>query len=236
MKKKLITAICIFALWSPSVANAEDIQPPEPVSGAGVPETTVIEGVAISPSDPAYDEYIWQINNGAPGAKFWSMVAKCETRRDWKDHGTWSGGLGIYNQSRFSRPNSGTWERWGGEQFGLRPQDATPLQQIVIANRIAMFGWRVTYRDWNGYHERVVKKTQYKKPAGFNGWGCIKQHRNGKKKGQWHINLNPRRFEVKRDKYWENPIPYKTHELVLPKMNIPGWAWNKYKNEPERLR
>ena len=208
-------------------ARAQDTPPPGDV---------VIEGITVDTSSEAWAEYLWQIDHGAPGVRYWSRVAKCETGRDWLDHGTWSGGLGIYNQRRFAQPNSGTWERWGGEQFGLRPQDATPLEQIVVANRIAMFVWRVTYRDWNGNVERVIQKNQWKRPAGFNGWGCIKQHRNGRKKGTWYINLNPTRFERARTAYWRDPVPYRVHEVVLAKMNIPGWAWNKYAHEPWRLR
>lgn len=234
MKKVIIASICAYSVFAPSVVLAEQItQPPgQPVENQSV----VVGTVEIKTTDPAYNEYMWQIEHGAPGAKYWSRVAKCETNSDWDDHGTWAGGLGIYNQARFTYPNSGTWERWGGEQFALHPSKATALQQIVVANRIAMFGWRSTYRDWDGITERVIQKVQYKKPAGFNGWGCIKQHRNGKKKGQWNIDLNPTRFENRRKEYWKNPIPYKTHELVLHKMNIPGWAKNKFKSEPWRLR
>lgn len=229
----LVSSLCMTGtiLLFPSQAEADE------VTSSTSPDSVVIDGIKIAVNDPAWDEYNWQLANGAPGVVYWNRVAKCETRRDWKDHGTWAGGLGIFTAKRFSQPGSGTWERWGGEQFGLRPQDATPLQQMVVANRIAMFGWKVTYRDWNGYYERVVQKVQYKKPAGFNGWGCIKTHRNGKKKGQWHINLNPRRFENARKRYWSTgQPPYMTHQLVLHKMNIPKWAYNKYPNDPNRFK
>lgn len=223
MKRFLVIAVLATGLYtSPVNANSD---------------TTTIDGIVISNSDSAWDEYNWQIANGAPGIVYWNRVAKCETGRDWKDTGTWAGGLGIFTAKRFAQEGSGTWERWGGEQFALRPQGATPLQQIVVANRIAMFGWKVTYRDWNGIHERVVQKTQYKKPSGFNGWGCIKHHRNGKKPGQWYINLNPTRFEKNRSKYWKNNRPpYKLHKVVLHRIDIPTWARNKYPNDPKRFK
>lgn len=231
MKRVAATLIALSVLY-PTAARADSTGPTE-----GEPSPVVIGKETIAADDPAWPEFLWQINHGAPGIPYWSRVAKCETNSDWDDHGTWAGGLGIFTAKRFSQPGSGTWERWGGEQFAQRPQGATPLQQIVVANRIAMFGWKVTYRDWNGIHERVVQKTQYKKPAGFNGWGCIKQHRNGKKRGQWHINLNPARFERNRARYWAtNQPPYTTHQLVLHKMNIPGWAYNKYPNQPNRFK
>lgn len=238
MKRFTAIILSLSILYTAAPVSAEETDTTQETNTVlSASEGVEVSGVAISPDDPAWPEYRWQIANGGPGIKYWERVAKCETRSDWKDHGTWAGGLGIYTRKRFAQEGSGTWERWGGEEFGLRPQDATPLQQIVVANRIAMFGYRVTYRDWNGIHERVVQKTQYKKFAGFNGWGCIKQHRNGRQKGKWHINLNPSRFERNRNRYWRtDQPPYMTHEVVLHKMNIPKWAFNKYKGEPQRLR
>jgi len=207
-----------------------------PVSAQAESDTVTIDGIVISKSDPAWPEYRWQVKRGAPRVKYWNRVAKCETGRDWQDTGTWAGGLGIFTAKRFAQQGSGTWERWGGEQFALRPNGATPLQQIVVANRIAMFGYRVTYRQWNGIHSRVVQKVQYKKYSGFNGWGCIKMHRNGKVEGRWYIDLNPTKYERARSQYWKNPVPYKTHEVVLDDLNIPKYAYVKYKNQPNRLR
>lgn len=209
-------------------ARAQDAPPPGDV---------VIEGITVDTSSDAWAEYLWQIDHGAPGVRYWSRVAKCETGRDWQDHGTWAGGLGIFTAKRFGQEGSGTWERYGGEQFGLRPQDATPIEQIVVGNRIAMFGYAATYRDWNGNVERVIQKHQWKRPSGFNGWGCIRIQRQGRKHGQWYINLNPTRFEKARTAYWRrDPAPYMIHEVTLARKNIPRWAWNKYRLQPGRLR
>lgn len=95
-----------------------------------------------------------------PPLEYWLQVAVCESSLDgttarWNDGGTWSGGLGIY---------IGTWVRWGGREFAKKPQYATPVQQIVVANRIAVHGY------YYGYYA--------KKPVGFNGWGCIKNRKS----------------------------------------------------------
>lgn len=220
--KRIIQTLVLVSIFYPTAVHADTSGQSE-----GNPPAT-ISGNPVDPADPAWPEFLWQIDHGAPGIPYWERVAKCETRSDWKDHGTWAGGLGIYTAKRFAQEGSGTWERYGGEQFGLRPQDATALQQIVVANRIAMFGYSATYRDWNGYHERVVQKTQWKRPSGFNGWGCIKAHRHGRLKHQWNINLNPTRFEKARTRYWRtHQPPYMVHQVTLPRMNIPGWAWAK---------
>ena len=56
--------------------------------------------------------------NGKPRALdlYWHRMAQCETGGDWKDKGTWSGGLGIYKQ---------TWSGYGGKEFAPKPELAT---------------------------------------------------------------------------------------------------------------
>lgn len=83
---------------------------------------------------------------------FWYEMADCETGRNWQDGGEYSGGLGIY---------IGTWKAFGGLEFAPRPAEATPEQQIIVANRVATHGW--TKPDG-----KVVKA------VGFSGWGCLR--------------------------------------------------------------
>lgn len=113
--------------------------------------------------DPAYAEFLWQRKHGAPTLDWWDKVARCETAENWADKGSFSGGLGIYTAKSYPKRGMGTWERWGGEDFAPRPAGATRIQQVVVANRIAMFGWRY------GPH-----LTDYKWAVGFGGWGCLR--------------------------------------------------------------
>lgn len=226
MNTKLITAAVITAAIlniNTNNATASSSEEENPVK----PSSILIDGVKIDPNDPAWPEYEWQRKHGGATIKYWNDVALCETRRDWKDHGHYSGGLGIFTAKYFNKRGMGTWERWGGEQFAQRPKGATPLQQIVVANRIAMFGWKATYRQWNGKHQRVVQAQYYKKPVGFNGWGCIKMHRTNKSGGKgW---LNPSRWEANRVEYWRNDVPpYMTHEIKLRSLGVPRYAYERF--------
>lgn len=83
--------------------------------------------------------------------KFVERLAWCETHGDWKNGGNWAGGLGIARS---------TWIAWGGRQFGATPDRATKHHQIVVANRIALWGF--TRADGRFLH-----------PVGLNGWGAL---------------------------------------------------------------
>ncbi len=84
--------------------------------------------------------------------QFWVDIADCETGSDWTNAGRYSGGLGIFISS---------WEGWGGRDFAPTPAEASPDQQITVANRISTQGW--TRPDG-----------KYVRPVGFGGWGCSK--------------------------------------------------------------
>ncbi|MBV9542578.1 MAG: acyltransferase family protein, partial [Alphaproteobacteria bacterium] len=84
---------------------------------------------------------------------FWQRMAACETSGNWTNKGQYSGGLAIYVPS---------WTSWGGAQFAATPDQATPAQQIAVANRIATQGWAKPDGS-------VVK------PVGYAGWGCTAQ-------------------------------------------------------------
>ncbi len=82
---------------------------------------------------------------------WWDRLAWCETAGDWRDRGTWSGGLGIYTQ---------TWEYWGGLEFAPVPWRASRSEQITVANRIASQGW-------------LRGDGSVKEPVGYGGWGGL---------------------------------------------------------------
>jgi hypothetical protein len=111
--------------------------------------------------------------------EYWYAVAQCETQTDWKNTGRFAGGLGIYTNNRFPSSDMGTWERWGGEEFAKSPDKATMTQQIVIANRIAVFGWSkfVVRADGGKRHGVPPTYTWSKNGVGYNGWGCIKHNK-----------------------------------------------------------
>ncbi len=58
----------------------------------------------------------------------WMKVAQCETGQQWAMQGpVYSGALGIKNSS---------WLAYGGTQFALNAGLATPMEQVVVAERI----------------------------------------------------------------------------------------------------
>jgi hypothetical protein len=83
---------------------------------------------------------------------FWQTMARCETGNNWQNGGEYAGGLGIY---------VGTWGQWGGREFAPAPDQATPAQQIIVANRVSTQGW-------------MRPDGRFERPVGFSGWGCLK--------------------------------------------------------------
>lgn len=115
-----------------------------------------------------------------PPVEFWDELARCETNSDWQNGGRFGGGLGIMNNGTFAKGvlggQMGTWERWGGEEFAPSPQEATKEQQIIVANRVALWGWEVTVDRGQEFAERHGVSRMYhyvKDPVGFNGWGAL---------------------------------------------------------------
>jgi peptidoglycan/LPS O-acetylase OafA/YrhL len=133
-----------------AIADAGDlviVPQPEPRK----PERKVTIAQPILPTSPE-DLSATLVRFAKPVApdSYWRMMARCETGTNWQNGGRFSGGLGIY---------TGSWKAWGGLDFADVPADATPEQQITVANRISTQGW--TRPD--GSVQRAV---------GFSGWGC----------------------------------------------------------------
>lgn len=132
--------------------------------------------------DKATSELEWQLNNGGIPISAWRHVAQCETQGDWRNRGTYAGGLGIFTRGRFTpkhlrNGHAGTWERWGGEEFAPTPSKATIVEQVVVANRIAIFGWSTSYTLNAGYKGAEMKFTFSRPGIGVTGWGCVKTHK-----------------------------------------------------------
>jgi len=102
-----------------------------------------------------------------PSLKYWEKVAQCETNSNWQDKGQWGGGLGIATT---------TWEGYGGKEFASHPSKATVIEQIIVANRIAVFGYQ-TKNEFRTLQDKEANKPFFRDPVGFYGWGCIKNNR-----------------------------------------------------------
>jgi hypothetical protein len=109
----------------------------------------------------------WLATLKKPKDSYWDKVAQCETRQNWQNKGQWAGGLGIYVR---------TWKNFGGHEFANHPSKATREEQIIIANRIALYGWQT--QSYLTYEDKINDKPFFRNPVGFYGWGCIAQNPN----------------------------------------------------------
>lgn len=135
-------------------------------------------GIALADCQTVSEQSVKRV---LPSA-YWDQVAICESSKDgynadWKDGGKFAGGLGIY---------IGTWRNYGGRQFANHPSKATRLQQIIIANRIAVYGYQ-TKNTYLTLDDRLNKRPYFRPPAGYFGWGCIKKRKS----------LDPKKWEKK---------------------------------------
>ena len=101
-----------------------------------------------------------------PPVSYWKKVAQCETGNNWKNGGYFSGGLGIAKS---------TWVGYGGREFAENPYQASMLEQIVVANRVAVLGYQ-TKGEYRTLQDKLDNKPFYRPAVGFNGWGCIKHN------------------------------------------------------------
>jgi hypothetical protein len=148
----IIISICVPMLV-PSLASAQvatqDSTPPPEASSASVEIVPVLIKPAKLPAQVPLDD-------------FWDRLAWCETHGNWKNGGNWAGGLGIARS---------TWKGFGGEQFGRTPDRATREEQIIVANRIALFGWQT--KSFRSTEDRNNNKPFYRNAVGFGGWGAL---------------------------------------------------------------
>jgi hypothetical protein len=95
---------------------------------------------------------------------FWEAVSWCETNHDWNDGGYFSGGLGMAQS---------VWEGYGGKQFASRPPKATKEEQIIVANRMAFFGYQ-TKNVFRTLDDKLNNKPFFRPAIGWrnaSNWG-----------------------------------------------------------------
>lgn len=144
--------------------------------------SVVVKGVT-SKNSVLIRSTLTKTNKAIATLEFWEELAVCETRSNWQDTGQYAGGLGIYTKGKFGDRDMGTWERWGGEEFAPSPDKATKTEQIIVANRVSVEGWKTTVTRDADKAKRMGVPQMYvwdKEPVGFGGWGCYKSKSTGK--------------------------------------------------------
>ena len=167
-----------FVVLIPAVVFAQSPQQDIPAENVSV----VVKGVT-SKNSVLIRSTLTKRNKAIATLEFWEELAVCETRSNWQDTGQYAGGLGIYTKGKFGDRDMGTWERWGGEEFAPSPDKATKAEQIIVANRVSVEGWKTTVtRDADKAKRMGVPQVYVwdKEPVGFGGWGCYKSKSTGK--------------------------------------------------------
>jgi hypothetical protein len=138
-KQALLIAIIPLLLFTGFASKAQgEIKPTESTTTHSIATPAVspaIENkVHITMVNPMHPELVTQLRSKKGGSiKFWEAVSWCETNHDWNDGGYFSGGLGMAQS---------VWVNYGGREFASRPPKATKEEQIIVANRLAFFGYQ----------------------------------------------------------------------------------------------
>ena len=181
-KKQLLVAIAIvFIVFIPVVVFAQEASPVNSPEAVTVPISTVAV-VSAPERSVVVRSGLTRTKVAKATLSFWEKLAQCETSNNWKNTGMFAGGLGIYTAGKFGDRDMGTWERWGGEEFAPSPDKATKAEQIIVANRVSVEGWKATvYRDPAKAKRQGIPAVYVwdKKPVGFGGWGCYKSKSTG---------------------------------------------------------
>ena len=172
MNKKQITLIVItlLLLFTGFASKAQgENKPTEPVTTLLTPSTSVSPAVNnkvhLMSIDMRHPELVAQLRSKKGGSiRFWEAVSWCETNHKWNDGGYFSGGLGMAQS---------VWEGYGGRQFAKSPKKATKEEQIIVANRMAFFGFQ-TKDVFRTLDDKLNNKPFFRPAVGWrssSNWG-----------------------------------------------------------------
>lgn len=134
-------------------------------SAEEVTTTTALVSTTVRKASALHPELEMQLRSRKGGSvKFWESVSWCETNHKWNDGGYYSGGLGMAQS---------VWVNYGGKQFAPRPSRATKEQQIIVANRVAFFGFQ-TKRVYATLDDKLNNKPYFRPAVGWKNmtkWG-----------------------------------------------------------------
>lgn len=136
---------------------------PDFIDRMAVDEITKKKIDAINAMNP---ELVTQLKSGKGGSiVFWEAVSWCETNHDWKNSGYYAGGLGIAQSA---------WRGYGGWEFAKSPKDATKEQQIIVANRLAFFGYQTT-DVFKTLDDKLNNRPWFRSNVSATSWGrgCV---------------------------------------------------------------
>lgn len=153
----IVSAVLLATVFTTSHASASPTESTPPPTA---------ESLSVSSEQYAEVAPVRLVKNPKPIPleSFWDRLAWCETHSNWQNGGNWAGGLGIARR---------TWNRFGGREFARTPDKATREEQIIVAQRIAIFGWQ-SKDSFLTLEDRENNRPHFRRPVGFNGWGALK--------------------------------------------------------------
>ena len=140
-------------------AEATDSPPTTsiPTSPAGTVQTLAVPEM--------HPELVTQLKSKKGGSiRFWEAVSWCETNHNWNNGGYFAGGLGMAQS---------VWINYGGKQFASRSSRATKQEQIIVANRVAFFGFQ-TKNTFMNLDDKANNKPFFRPAVGWKSmtkWG-----------------------------------------------------------------
>lgn len=134
-----------------------------------IPSHAVQQKVRMMSAGTVHPELAMQLRTRKAGSiKFWEAVSWCETNHDWQNSGFYAGGLGMAQSA---------WQGFGGWDFAKSPKNATKEEQIIVANRLAFFGYQ-TKRVFKTLDDKLNDKPFFRPAIGWrssSNWGknCV---------------------------------------------------------------
>lgn len=168
----LAISLSVVSLIGPfKKAEATDSSPSINTSSSSTaapasPASAKVKAMSYADMHP---ELVTQLRSKKAGSiAFWEAVSWCETNHKWNDGGYFSGGLGMAQS---------VWEGYGGRQFASRPSKATKEEQIIVANRMAFFGYQ-TRNIFKTLDDKLNNKPFFRPAVGWrssSNWGkhCV---------------------------------------------------------------
>jgi hypothetical protein len=154
----------------------------------------------------------------SPPDSFWKDVAACQTRvnRLIKKQDA-NAQVGKYLSIPLEH-----WNRYGGLDFAQHPDQATRAQQIIVANRIAVLGWKKT--DSSGNTVKI-------KPKGFKFTKCssstVKTLKGYNKRVRVSLPDSPEKYCPKWEPMFEeHGLPVKVFSYI---------AWRESRCQPKAI-
>lgn len=150
----------VATLLLPIGLHAESAHAGQEVTPVAITDTVHVQNIS-----EVHPELKAQLKSRRGGSiKFWEAVSWCETNHKWNDGGYYAGGLGIAKS---------TWEGFGGRQFAPTAKTATKEEQIIVANRIAFFGFQ-TKKQFITLEDKENNKPFFRPAVGWKSmtkWG-----------------------------------------------------------------